>query len=80
MMDVLSELVTLAGLTKGAIVIGIIAISEVVHWVLRSRAKAAYDASKKVITAFTEIEAASLAYYRKRQMLGILRAATYVAA
>jgi len=80
MMDVLSELVTLAGLTKGAIVIGIIAISEVAHWVLRSRAKAAYDASKKVITAFTEIEAASLAYYRKRQMLGILRAATYVAA
>ena len=80
MIDVLSELVTLAGLTKGAIVIGIIAISEVAHWVLRSRAKAEYDASKKVITAFTEIEAASLAYYRKRQMLGILRAATYVAA
>ena len=80
MIDVLSELITLAGLTKGAIVVGIIAVSEVVHWVLRTRAKAAYDAAKKEITAFTEIEAASLAYYRKRQMLGIVRAATYVAA
>lgn len=79
-MSLFTELVTMAGVAKGVLVLAMILFSEGTLLVLRTRAKSAYEAAKKEVTGFAGIEAASLVYYRRRQMLGIARFCTYLLA
>ena len=76
----LNDIATLVGLAKGGVVLFLLLMSELLQTYLRSRAKREYEAAKKDVANVAEIEEISLAYYRRRQMLGIARMITFLIA
>jgi Mechanosensitive ion channel len=78
MIDVVAQFATITGLAKGGVVVAIIILTEIVIWFLRARAHVSYEALKKDVANLADIENVSLSYYRKRQMLGIVRASVWL--
>ncbi len=78
MIDILKEVSTIAGVLKGSTVVAIIALTEIVLWFLRARAHRAYEISKKDVSNLADVEAVSITYFRKRQILGIVRACLWL--
>jgi len=75
---ILADIATLVGVAKGGVVIGIIVISELILWGVRAHARRTYRAARAKVTNVADVEAISIAYYRRRQMIGIIRASVLV--
>lgn len=78
MIDILSQFATIAGLAKGGAVLTVIALTESVLWILRMRAQRVYEMLKKDVSSLADVETVSITYFRKRQMLGIVRAGLWL--
>lgn len=78
MIDIVSQFATIAGLAKGGAVLTVIALAEVVLWFLRLRAQSSYETLKKDVASLADVETVSITYFRKRQMLGIVRAVLWL--
>lgn len=80
MMDVLQEILTIGGIVKGGSVIFILLISETVLFILRQRLSRAHHIEQKNAGSSAEAEDLASAYYRKRQVLGLIRAGVLLVA
>jgi hypothetical protein len=80
MMDVIAQYATIAGIVKGGTVIIILIAAEIIIWFLRLRAQRTYEVLKKDVSSLSDVETVSITYFRKRQMLGIIRAVVWLLA
>ncbi len=69
-----NEIAIVIGVLKGGIIIFSFCVSEIILWVMRRRLSRRYEMDRSAVLSAAEVEPISLAYYRKRQMLGIVRA------
>jgi small-conductance mechanosensitive channel len=65
---------------KGSAVLLLLLISEALLWYSRVKISREYTAAKKNVANLADIESVSLIYYRKRQMLGVVRAGVFLVA
>lgn len=75
-----ADIAMFIGVAKGGAVIALLVISELVLWAVRAQARRTYHAARAKVTNVADIEAISIAYYRRRQMIGIVRASVFLAA
>lgn len=69
-----NEIAIVIGVLKGGVIIFSFCVSEIVLWFMRRRLSRRYEKDRSAVLSAAEVEPISLAYYRKRQMLGIVRA------
>jgi len=80
MLTLLQEILTIGGIVKGSTVIVIVLVAEAALYILRRRLARTYHNERKAMENSAAAEGLSAGYYRKRQVLGLIRAGVLLVA